>query len=152
MRPDFLPLIFPHVATANNRLQGTPFVRGGSPGLVSGLSYLELNNPAGNQERYASWAASVTGLPQVINQKVCDAVCTAAEAAVLTGTGKRRLRQGAWTEKAAISLFRIPIYVLYEEMKAYLITRNGRFVILCVHISVKMPSKSQEKLMTKFAF
>ncbi|XP_024434262.2 complement component C7 [Desmodus rotundus] len=57
-------------ATANNRLQGTPFVRGGSPGLVSGLSYLELNNPAGNQERYASWAASVTGLPQVINQKL----------------------------------------------------------------------------------
>ncbi|XP_036919127.1 complement component C7 [Sturnira hondurensis] len=57
-------------ATASNKLQGTPFVRGGSSGFVSGLSYLELDNPAGNQERYSSWAASVTGLPQVIKQKL----------------------------------------------------------------------------------
>lgn len=56
--------------TSSNKVQGTPFVRGGGSGFVSGLSYLELDNPAGNQERYSSWAASVTGLPQVIKQKL----------------------------------------------------------------------------------
>ncbi|XP_054439949.1 complement component C7 [Pteronotus mesoamericanus] len=57
-------------ANENNVLRGTPSVRGGSPGLVSGLSYLELDNPAGNQQRYSSWAGSVTRLPQVIKQKL----------------------------------------------------------------------------------
>ncbi|XP_066234550.1 complement component C7 [Saccopteryx leptura] len=57
-------------ATQGNVLRGNPFVRGGGPGFVSGLSYLELNNPAGNQQRYSSWAGSVTALPQVIKQKL----------------------------------------------------------------------------------
>lgn len=51
-------------------LRGDPFVRGGASGFVSGLSYLELDNPTGNKERYTSWANSVTSLPQVIKQKL----------------------------------------------------------------------------------
>ncbi|XP_006875466.1 PREDICTED: complement component C7 [Chrysochloris asiatica] len=54
----------------NNVLHGVPFVRGGSSGLIAGLSFLELDNPAGNKERYSSWAESVTSLPQVIKQKL----------------------------------------------------------------------------------
>lgn len=56
--------------TQDNVLRGDPFVRGGSAGLVSGLSFLDLNNPAGNRQRYASWAGSVTNFPQVIKQKL----------------------------------------------------------------------------------
>lgn len=52
------------------KLEGKPFVRGGSSGFVSDLSYLELDNPAGNKERYSSWAESVTSLPDVIKQKL----------------------------------------------------------------------------------
>ena len=60
-------------------LRGDPFVRGGRPGLVSGLSYLELDNPAGNKWRYSRWAGSVTELPQVIKQKVRDTLLKAPE-------------------------------------------------------------------------
>ncbi|XP_034855161.1 complement component C7 [Mirounga leonina] len=56
--------------TQLNVLRGDPFVRGGGSGFVSGLSFLELDNPAGNKQRYSSWAESVTGLPQVIKQKL----------------------------------------------------------------------------------
>ncbi|TKC36729.1 hypothetical protein EI555_015348 [Monodon monoceros] len=56
--------------TQGNVLRGVPFVRGGRPGLVSGLSYLELDNPAGNKWRYSRWAGSVTELPQIIKQKL----------------------------------------------------------------------------------
>ncbi|XP_037385538.1 complement component C7 [Talpa occidentalis] len=56
--------------TQNNVLRGHPFVSGGRADLVSGLSYLDLNNPAGNRQRYSSWARSVTDLPQVIKQKL----------------------------------------------------------------------------------
>uniref|UniRef100_A0A452TNQ5 Complement component C7 n=1 Tax=Ursus maritimus TaxID=29073 RepID=A0A452TNQ5_URSMA len=56
--------------TQGNVLRGDPFVRGGGSGFVSGLSFLELDNPAGNKQRYSSWAESVTGLPQVIKQKL----------------------------------------------------------------------------------
>ncbi|XP_057645974.1 complement component C7 [Chionomys nivalis] len=52
------------------KLEGKPFVRGGRSGFVSDLSYLELDNPAGNKERYSSWAESVTSLPDVIKQKL----------------------------------------------------------------------------------
>ncbi|EQB79060.1 complement component C7 [Camelus ferus] len=58
------------VETQGNVLRGNPFVLGGRSGLVSGLSYLELDNPAGNKQRYSSWAGSVTDLPQVIKQKL----------------------------------------------------------------------------------
>ncbi|XP_076973179.1 complement component C7 [Tamandua tetradactyla] len=56
--------------TKNNVLRGDPFVRGGSPGHVAGLSFLELDNPAGNKRRYSTWAESVSNLPQVIKQKL----------------------------------------------------------------------------------
>ncbi|KAK2117793.1 hypothetical protein P7K49_004680 [Saguinus oedipus] len=56
--------------THGNVMRGDPFVRGGAAGFVSGLSYLELDNPAGNKRRYSSWAESVTNLPQVIKQKL----------------------------------------------------------------------------------
>ena len=56
-------------------LRGVPSVRGGRPGFSAGLSYLELNNPAGNKRRYSQWAGSVTDLPEVIKQKVCDVQC-----------------------------------------------------------------------------
>lgn len=54
----------------DNVLRGSPFVRGGHLKFVSGLSFLELDNPAGNKQRYSSWARSVTDLPQVIKQKL----------------------------------------------------------------------------------
>ncbi|KAK7804898.1 hypothetical protein U0070_027615 [Myodes glareolus] len=54
----------------SRKLKGKPFVRGGGLGFVSDLSFLELDNPAGNKERYSSWAESVTSLPQVIKQKL----------------------------------------------------------------------------------
>ncbi|XP_016003454.2 complement component C7 isoform X2 [Rousettus aegyptiacus] len=56
--------------TQGNVLRGDPFVRGGRSGFTSSLSFLELDNPAGNQKRYSSWAGSVTDLPQVIKQKL----------------------------------------------------------------------------------
>uniref|UniRef100_A0A8C6R2T0 Complement component C7 n=1 Tax=Nannospalax galili TaxID=1026970 RepID=A0A8C6R2T0_NANGA len=56
--------------TEGNIIRGVPFVRGGGSGFVSSLSFLELDNPAGNQHRYSAWAKSVTNLPQVIKQKL----------------------------------------------------------------------------------
>ncbi|KAM5264400.1 complement component C7 [Ctenodactylus gundi] len=56
--------------TRSNVIQGQPLVRGGNAGLVSGLSFLSLSNPAGNQKKYSDWAQSVTHLPQVIKQKL----------------------------------------------------------------------------------
>uniref|UniRef100_G3QIF7 Complement component C7 n=1 Tax=Gorilla gorilla gorilla TaxID=9595 RepID=G3QIF7_GORGO len=56
--------------TQNNVLRGDQFISGGSEGLISGLSYLELDNPAGNKRRYSAWAESVTNLPEVIKQKL----------------------------------------------------------------------------------
>ncbi|KAM6156508.1 complement component C7 [Erethizon dorsatum] len=55
--------------TESNVLKGQPFVRGGSAALVSGLSFLDLNNPTENKRRYSAWAESVPNLPQVIKQK-----------------------------------------------------------------------------------
>lgn len=51
-------------------LRGEPFVRGGGPGFVADLSFLDLDNPAGNRQRYSSWASSVTNFPQVIKQRL----------------------------------------------------------------------------------
>ncbi|PKU41863.1 complement component c7 [Limosa lapponica baueri] len=55
---------------SGNKIKGDPYVEGGSPRTVAGLSYLELNNPAGNSQRYSSWAGSVTDYPRVIKQKL----------------------------------------------------------------------------------
>lgn len=56
--------------TQNNVLQGDPYVRGGDSGFIAGLSFLELDNPAGNKRRYSKWAQSVPRVPQVIKQKL----------------------------------------------------------------------------------
>jgi len=56
--------------SSGNKIKGDPYIEGGSPGAVAGLSYLELNNPAGNSQRYSFWARSVTDYPRVIKQKV----------------------------------------------------------------------------------
>lgn len=55
---------------SGNKIKGDPYIEGGSPGAVAGLSYLDLDNPAGNSQMYTSWAASVTDYPRVIKKKV----------------------------------------------------------------------------------
>lgn len=65
---------FSCVGTKNNMLEGESFVRGGTSALISGLKFLDLKNPADNKKRYSLWAESVPSLPQVIKQKVCDAL------------------------------------------------------------------------------
>lgn len=54
----------------NNKIRGDPYIEGGSPSAVAGLSYLDLDDPTGNNQRYSSWARSVTDYPRVIKQKV----------------------------------------------------------------------------------
>ncbi|NWI16209.1 CO7 protein, partial [Crypturellus soui] len=56
--------------SSGSRIKGDHYIEGGSPGAVAGLSYLELNNPAGNSQRYSFWAGSVTTYPSVIKQKL----------------------------------------------------------------------------------
>ncbi|KAJ7396302.1 Complement component C7 [Pitangus sulphuratus] len=56
--------------SSGNKIKGDPYIEGGSPGAVAGLSYLELNNPAGNSRSYTLWAASVTDYPRVIKKKL----------------------------------------------------------------------------------
>ncbi|XP_007487476.2 complement component C7 [Monodelphis domestica] len=56
--------------TKDNLLRGNAFVKGGNPALVADLSYLNMNDPAGNRGRYASWAATVGQYPQIIKQKL----------------------------------------------------------------------------------
>ncbi|NXU09858.1 CO7 protein, partial [Pardalotus punctatus] len=56
--------------SSGQKIKGDPYVEGGSPGAVAGLSYLELDNPAGNSRMYTSWAASVTDYPRVIKKRL----------------------------------------------------------------------------------
>ncbi|XP_004678532.1 PREDICTED: complement component C7 isoform X2 [Condylura cristata] len=56
--------------TGKKGLEGDTLVRGGSLAFVSGLSYLDLEDPAGNRQRYSAWARSVTDNPKVIKQKL----------------------------------------------------------------------------------
>ncbi|KAJ1210246.1 hypothetical protein NDU88_005612 [Pleurodeles waltl] len=56
--------------SSSNIIRGDPLVLGGEAKFVAGLSYLDLNNPAGNDARYAAWAGSVKNLPSVIKQKI----------------------------------------------------------------------------------
>ncbi|XP_068952319.1 complement component C7 [Petaurus breviceps papuanus] len=51
-------------------LHGNAIVKGGNPALVDGLSYINVDDPAGNRARYASWAATVGQYPQIIKQKL----------------------------------------------------------------------------------
>ncbi|XP_063151784.1 complement component C7 [Candoia aspera] len=54
----------------NNQIKADPYVEGGDPGTVAGLSYLDVNNPVANTERYSRWAQSVSLYPKVIKQKL----------------------------------------------------------------------------------
>uniref|UniRef100_A0A8C9FRR4 Complement component C7 n=1 Tax=Pavo cristatus TaxID=9049 RepID=A0A8C9FRR4_PAVCR len=56
--------------SSSNKIRGDPYIEGGSPSAVAGLSYLDLDDPAGNNQRYSSWARSVTDYPRVIKQKL----------------------------------------------------------------------------------
>ncbi|NXY31797.1 CO7 protein, partial [Pomatorhinus ruficollis] len=63
-------LLLTSSGTSGNKIKGDPYIEGGSPGAVAGLSYLDLDNPAGNSQMYTSWAASVTDYPRVIKKKL----------------------------------------------------------------------------------
>lgn len=54
----------------SNQIKAEPFVEGGSPGAVAGLSYLDTQNPVANVQRYSLWARSVSFYPRVIKQKL----------------------------------------------------------------------------------
>ncbi|KAH0627908.1 hypothetical protein JD844_008475 [Phrynosoma platyrhinos] len=56
--------------SSSNLIKADPIVRGGSSTDTAGLSYLDLQNPAANTERYSRWARSVSYFPSVIKQKV----------------------------------------------------------------------------------
>lgn len=86
--PDSFHLFPPFVGNQGRVLRGEPFVRGGGPGFVADLSFLDLDNPAGNRQRYSSWASSVTNFPQVIKQRVCEALHEAVGAVMFTCVGK----------------------------------------------------------------
>ncbi|NXM55275.1 CO7 protein, partial [Illadopsis cleaveri] len=63
-------LLLTSSGTSGNKIKGDPYIEGGSPSAVAGLSYLDLDNPAGNSQMYTSWAASVTDYPRVIKKKL----------------------------------------------------------------------------------
>ncbi|XP_035291383.1 complement component C7 [Anguilla anguilla] len=48
---------------------GTDIV-GGDPAYIAGLSYVDLDNPAGNKDMYTKWAGSVKSFPTVIQPKL----------------------------------------------------------------------------------
>lgn len=108
MYPDLLHLLSPCVGTQDNVLRGSPFVRGGHIKFVAGLSFLELDNPAGNKQRYSSWARSVTDLPQVIKQKVCDCLFKAAKCSYVDLLWENEIKSRWLNRKAVISIFCIP--------------------------------------------
>ncbi|XP_054843310.1 complement component C7 [Eublepharis macularius] len=55
---------------SSNQIKANLHVEGGSPGTVAALSYLDLQDPAGNAQRYSLWARSVSTYPRVIKQKI----------------------------------------------------------------------------------
>ncbi|NXA73419.1 CO7 protein, partial [Thryothorus ludovicianus] len=63
-------LLLTSSGSSGNKIKGDPYIEGGSPGAVAGLSYLDLDDPAGNSRMYTLWAASVTDYPRVIKKKL----------------------------------------------------------------------------------
>ncbi|OWK57807.1 Complement component C7 [Lonchura striata] len=63
-------LLLASSGSTGNKIKGDPYIEGGSPGAVAALSYLDLDNPAGNSQMYTLWAASVTDYPRVIKKKL----------------------------------------------------------------------------------
>ncbi|NXD22805.1 CO7 protein, partial [Spelaeornis formosus] len=63
-------LLLTSSGSSGSKIKGDPYIEGGSPGAIAGLSYLDLDNPTGNSQIYTSWAASVTDYPTVIKKKL----------------------------------------------------------------------------------
>ncbi|XP_043925721.1 complement component C7 [Protopterus annectens] len=55
---------------SKRQIRGEPLILGGKAGFAAGLAYLDLDNPAGNSERYSRWAGSVKDFPNVIKQQL----------------------------------------------------------------------------------
>ncbi|XP_075698490.1 complement component C7 [Rhinoderma darwinii] len=55
---------------SGKEIRGQAIVKGGEPKFISALSYFSLDNPVANDQRYASWAGSVTNLPSIIKFKL----------------------------------------------------------------------------------
>ncbi|CAH2296431.1 complement component C7 [Pelobates cultripes] len=56
--------------TSNKEVRGTVKITGGEAKFASALNYINIDNPAANRDRYASWAGSVSNLPSVLKQTV----------------------------------------------------------------------------------
>nr|XP_033788137.1 complement component C7 [Geotrypetes seraphini] len=56
--------------SSSHEMHGDAFILGGEPKFVASLSYLNLESPAANEERYASWAGSVKNVPSIIKKKL----------------------------------------------------------------------------------
>ncbi|KAI1240143.1 hypothetical protein IHE44_0011595 [Lamprotornis superbus] len=63
-------LLLTSSGSSGNKIKGDPYIEGGSPAAVAGLSYLDLDNPSGNSRMYTVWAASVTDYPRIIKKKL----------------------------------------------------------------------------------
>ncbi|KAM4050139.1 complement component C7 [Anomaloglossus baeobatrachus] len=55
---------------SGKEVRGQAIVNGGETKFISALSYFSLENPVANDDRYASWAGSVSNLPVVIKYKL----------------------------------------------------------------------------------
>ncbi|XP_056401850.1 complement component C7 [Hyla sarda] len=55
---------------SGTEVRGEAIVKGGEPKFISALSYFSMDNPVANDQRYASWAGSVTNLPVIIKFKL----------------------------------------------------------------------------------
>lgn len=62
-----LPIL---LGVRNDQIRADPYVEGGDSGSVAGLSFIDVNNPVANTERYSRWAHSVSLFPKVIKKKV----------------------------------------------------------------------------------
>ncbi|XP_053304065.1 complement component C7 [Spea bombifrons] len=56
--------------SSSKEVRGSVKVTGGDPKFVSGLNYINLDNPLANRDRYAAWAGSVSNLPSIIKMKL----------------------------------------------------------------------------------
>ncbi|KAG8598990.1 hypothetical protein GDO81_002827, partial [Engystomops pustulosus] len=58
------------IGQSGKEIRGQAIVNGGEPKFIAALSYFSLDNPTANDQRYASWAGSVTNLPSIIKFKL----------------------------------------------------------------------------------
>ncbi|XP_069819657.1 complement component C7 [Dendropsophus ebraccatus] len=55
---------------SGKEVEGKAIVKGGEPKFISALNYISIDDPVANNQRYASWAGSVTNLPSIIKFKL----------------------------------------------------------------------------------